>query len=95
MHPGESLTDQMRLWVSIDGRPTATTRKGGRGGPVLDPRFVECLMGFPDGYTLLASPMRFAELACELLETRSSASKLRRRSSSSHGELFSDDVLAG
>jgi len=58
---------------------------------VLDPRFVEALMGFPDGYTALASPTDFAELVSELLETRSSGSKPKSPSSSSSGALFGDD----
>lgn len=92
MHPGTSLTDAMRSSFSItDGRPAPPTRKGGRGGPVLDPRFVEALMGFPPGWTVPDSPRDFAALACELLETRSSPSKLPEPSRSSSLELFTDE----
>lgn len=87
MHPGVSLTDAMRSFFTItDGRPAPPTKKGGRGGPVLDPRFVEALMGFPDGWTVPASPRDFAALASELLETRSSASKAQKHSSASCDE---------
>jgi hypothetical protein len=88
MHSGESLTDQMRR---IDGPQDRPTPKAGRGGPVLDPRFVEALMGFPDGWTVPASPMDLGALVSELLETRSSGSKPKPPSSSSSASLFPDD----
>ena len=92
MHPGTSLTDAMRSSFSItDGRPVPPTKKGGRGGMVLDPRFVEALMGFPDGWTVPDSPRDFAALASELLETRSSASRPSTPSRSSSLALFADD----
>lgn len=92
MHPGTSLTDAMRSSFSItDGRPAPATKKGGRGGPVLDPRFVEALMGFPDGWTVPDSPRDFAALASELLETRSSPNKPSEPSRSSSLALFADD----
>lgn len=45
MHAGESLTDQMR------GHHGPGTSKDGRGGLVLNPGFVERLMGLPEGWT--------------------------------------------
>lgn len=92
MHSGSSLTDALRAsWAITAGPLPPTTRRRGRGGPVLDPRFVEALMGFPDGYTQLDSPKRFDELASELLATRSSRSRRSRPSSTSSLALFDDE----
>lgn len=90
MHSGISLTDEMRASLPItDGPLVQTTRKGGRGGRVLDPRFVEALMGCPDGWTVPVSPKDCAALVFELLATPLSRSKrLERSASSSNEELF-------
>lgn len=62
MHPGKSLTDAIRQWPTPtaseygssnngcpgDGRETYAT--AGKGG-ILNPAWVEALMGFPEGWT--------------------------------------------
>lgn len=62
-NPGVSLTDAVTAGTST------VSRRGQRGSPdgmVLNPRFVEAMMGFPDGRT-----------ACVSSVTRASRSKLR------------------
>lgn len=46
---GTTLTDAMDL--HIDGPRASETRQGGRSTMVLNPEFVESLMGFPQGWT--------------------------------------------
>jgi hypothetical protein len=51
MHPGETLTDAIRVWCT---RHRLTMRKAGQNGSgtaVLNPEFVEALMGLPMGWT--------------------------------------------
>lgn len=48
-HQGTTLTDAMDQ--HIDGPHASETRKGGRSTQVLNPEFVESLMGFPPGWT--------------------------------------------
>lgn len=57
MHPGTSLTDALRAWSTHLAPATwrdgsATLPPAGRR-PVLSPRFVEALMGFPRGWLAL------------------------------------------
>jgi hypothetical protein len=59
--PGVSLTDAATRGTSTVSRQ-APTASG--SGMVLNPRFVECLMGFPDGWTdVLHDPRNFASSA--------------------------------
>lgn len=85
-NPWPNLTQQ----ALTHGRRDLTTPKPGRGGLVLNPGFVESLMGFPDGFTVPVSPRHFAALVSELLETRSSSSKPPKPSAGSCGPLFED-----
>lgn len=52
MHPGTSLTDAIRS-SGLDGHPPSATKKAGADTTVLVPEFVEALMGFPEGWTLV------------------------------------------
>lgn len=53
-HQGTTLTDAMdQHQECIDGRQDHATRLGGRSTQVLNPEFVESLMGFPTGWTSL------------------------------------------
>lgn len=71
-HSGTTLTDAARLH---DGRPLEETSTAGPDGLVLCPEFVEGLMGFPEGWTLVDD-----ELASAALATQSSPRKRPRRS---------------
>lgn len=52
MNPGTSLTDAIRS-SGLDGPPPSATKKAGADTTVLVPEFVEALMGFPEGWTLV------------------------------------------
>lgn len=53
-HQGTTLTDAMdQHHDCIAGRQDHETRRGGRSTQVLNPEFVESLMGFPPGWTSL------------------------------------------
>jgi hypothetical protein len=74
-HSGTTLIDAAALH---HGRPPGATATAGPDGLVLCPEFVEALMGFPEGWTLVDD-----EPASAALETPSSRPKRRRRSPSS------------
>lgn len=50
-HAGTTLTDKIRQWCSRHVQTTGKHGRGGRGTAVLNPAFVEMLMGLPQGYT--------------------------------------------
>ena len=53
-HRGTSLTDKMREWKgSRRARRTGKRGPSGRRKAVLNPGFVEMLLGLPEGYTLV------------------------------------------
>lgn len=52
MNPGTSLTDAIRS-SGLDGPPPSAMKKAGADTTVLVPEFVEALMGFPEGWTLV------------------------------------------
>lgn len=51
MHEGSSLTDMVRDRSGLLGPTTRTAGGSGSGGVVLNPAFVEALMGLPTGWT--------------------------------------------
>ena len=74
-HSGTTLTDAARLHA---GLPPEEMRTAGPDGMVLNPAFVEALMGFPEGWTLVGDGP-----ASDALETPSSPRKRSRRSKNS------------
>ncbi len=72
-HRGTSLTDKMRQWGTRRVRKTGQRGSNGRGKAVLNPEFVEMLLGLPEGYTLVND-----EAAYDALVERSCHSKRQR-----------------
>lgn len=72
MHPGTTLTDAMR-----SRHPPTTARAGSDGGgtAVLNPAFVEALLGLPEGWTHVDD-----ELASNILATPAARTKPRQQS---------------
>ncbi len=52
-HRGTSLTDKMRQWGTRRVRKTGQRGPSGRGKAVLNPEFVEALLGLPVDFTLV------------------------------------------
>ncbi len=55
-------TPAIRRWESVIGRPAPDPTEPGRNGPRLSPRFVEFLMGLPDGWVTGVDIPRNAQL---------------------------------
>jgi len=55
-------TPAIRRWESVIGRPAPDPTEPGRNGPRLSPRFVEWLMGLPDGWVTGVDIPRNAQL---------------------------------
>jgi len=50
-------------WASVFGRPAPTPTIPSKGKPVLSPRFVEWMLGYPEGWVDVGIP-RTAQLKC-------------------------------
>ena len=72
-HAGTTLTDKIRRYCSRHARTMGKHGRGGRGKAVLNPAFVEQLLGLPEGYTLVDDVA-----ASDALEGRSCHSRLQR-----------------
>jgi len=55
-------TPAIRRWETVIGRPAPAPTEPGRNGPRLSPRFVEWLMGLPDGWVTGVDIPRNAQL---------------------------------
>lgn len=71
MHPGVSLTDAMDAWYLRRGLPTKLAGTGGSRTVVLNPAFVEALMDFPAGWTVLGNAVVASQAAAAFVELRS------------------------
>ena len=72
-HAGTALTDKIRRYCSRHARTMGKHGRGGRGKAMLNPAFVERLLGLPEGYTLVDD-----EAASDALEARCCHSRLQR-----------------
>jgi len=72
-HRETSLTDKMREWGTRRVRKTGQRGSSGRRKAVLNPEFVEILLGLPEGYTLVNDAAAF-----DALVDRSCHSKRQR-----------------
>ncbi len=72
-HRGTSLTDKMRQWGTRRAPKTGKPGPSGRRKAVLNPGFVEILLGLPEGYTLVDDAAAY-----DALEDRSCHSKRQR-----------------
>ena len=84
MHPGTSLTDALRQWSTRLDRETwqggGATLPAAARRPVLNPRFVEALMGFPRGWLDLTPKLASAKPRKSAAPGKRSAASTSKRS---------------
>lgn len=70
MHPGETLTDAMRSRAFPPAQTTSPAGTDGSTAMVLNPDFVEALMGLPPGWTVLDAASAFEAVEMRLCPGR-------------------------